>query len=64
VCEWTRGGLVDTVSSHGAGGLVRHPVALSGLLLRWQSETLDYCCVENGNGIIHRDLWTLAQKAK
>jgi hypothetical protein len=47
-----RGRLGDTVSSCSAGskyawllGLVRHPVALSGLLLRWQSRAFGCCCV-------------------
>ena len=46
----THGRLGDTVSSRSAGskyawalGLVRHPVALSGLLLRWQSRALGCC---------------------
>ena len=46
-----REGLGDAVSSRSAGskyawalGLVRHPVALSGLLLRWQSRMLGCCC--------------------
>ncbi len=50
-----RGRLVDAVSSRSAGskyawalGLVRHPVALLGLLLRWQSRALDCCCVGEG----------------
>jgi hypothetical protein len=42
VCEWTRGGMGDLVSSRCAGsdtfGLVRRPVALSGLLLLWPSD--------------------------
>ena len=29
-------------------GLVRRPVALSGLLIQWTSEALDCCCVEKG----------------
>ena len=57
VCEWECGGLGDAVSSRGAGspgghacalGLVRRPVALSGLLLRWPSGALGYCGVERG----------------
>ena len=51
LCGRAREGLGDAVSSRSAGwtyawalGLVRHPVALSGLLLRWQSRTLGYCC--------------------
>ena len=45
------GRLGDAVSSRSAGsqyawalGLVRHPVARSGLLLRWQSRALGCCC--------------------
>ncbi len=48
----SRGRLVDAVSSRTAGskyawalGLVRHPVALLGLLLRWQSRAFCCCCV-------------------
>jgi len=44
--------LGDAVSSCSAGskyvwalGLVRHPVALLGLLLRWQSRAFGCCCV-------------------
>jgi hypothetical protein len=29
-------------------GLVRRPVALSGMLLWWQSGALDSCCIESG----------------
>ena len=46
-----RGRLGDAVSSRSAGskyawalGLVRHPVALLGLLLRWQSRAFGCCC--------------------
>ncbi len=42
----------DAVSARSAGskyartlGLVRHPVALSGLLLWWQSRAFGCCCV-------------------
>ena len=45
------GRLGDSVSSRSAGskyawalGLVRHPVALLGLLLRWQSRAFGCCC--------------------
>ena len=51
LCGRAREGLGDAVSSRSAGskyawalGLVRHPVALSGLLLRWQSRALGCCC--------------------
>ena len=51
LCGRAREGLGDAVSSRSAGskyawalGLVRHPVALSGLLLRWQSRMLGCCC--------------------
>ena len=47
-----RGRLGDAVSSRSAGsqyalplGLVRHPVALLGLLLWWQSRVFGCCCV-------------------
>ena len=47
-----RGRLCDAVSSRSAWskyawalGLVRHPVALLGLLLRWQSRAFGCCCV-------------------
>jgi hypothetical protein len=47
-----RGRLGDAVSSRSAGsqyalplGLGRHPVALLGLLLRWQSRAFGCCCV-------------------
>jgi len=49
------GRLGDTVSSRSAGskyawalGLVRHSVALLGLLLRWQSRAFGCCCVGEG----------------
>ncbi len=51
LCGRAREGLGDAVSSRSARskyawahGLVRHPVALSGLLLRWQSRALGCCC--------------------
>jgi hypothetical protein len=51
LCGRAREGLGDAVSSRSAGskyawalGLVRHPVALSGLLLQWQSRSIGCCC--------------------
>jgi len=56
VCKWACAGLGDEVNSIGAGLGVRgrlgwycvRPVALSGLLLRWQSRALVCCCVGRG----------------
>ena len=42
-CECQRCGVVHTWTL----GLVRRPVALSGMLLRWQSGAFGSCCIES-----------------